>query len=270
MSREACAQFLGVSLRTVRYWEAGRCRVPWSAVRLLRLHRLGDLGALHDAWAGWTLHARTGELVSPNGYRFEPGKLALWPLLCEQARFWRQDFARRTAGGVGAKPPRGEAVTLLISTSQVAVTLVGPRPAPELAASMPRPATALERTPRAPAGSAGVAGRAGDSCRTAGALPDREELAGWGSAMTLGAFHGFNLASQCHHVAPEPRPSTDPSMPPQTALRSRLSPVASKTGGVPVANRGPTNLNGTYLDANLTSPPVQALPSDGRPVLAGV
>ena len=95
MNREACAQFLGVSLRTVRYWEAGRCRVPWSAVRLLRLHRLGDLGALHDAWAGWTLHARTGELVSPNGYRFEPGKLALWPLLCEQARFWRQDFARR-------------------------------------------------------------------------------------------------------------------------------------------------------------------------------
>ena len=107
-------------------------------MRLLRLHRLGDLGALHDAWAGWTLHARTGELISPNGYRFEPGKLALWPLLCEQARFWRQDFARRTAGGCGGEAPaRRSRPALDLSTLQGAVTLVGPRPAPESASSMP-------------------------------------------------------------------------------------------------------------------------------------
>lgn len=95
MSRKACAAFLGVSVRTVRYWDAGQHRVPWSAVRLLRLKRAGDLGALHDGWAGWTLNERTAELVSPNGYSFQPGRLQVWPLLCEQARFWRDDYGRR-------------------------------------------------------------------------------------------------------------------------------------------------------------------------------
>ena len=56
LSRKAAAAFLGVSLRTVAYWEAGRCRVPWSVVRLLRVLRLGDLGALSGDWAGWSLH----------------------------------------------------------------------------------------------------------------------------------------------------------------------------------------------------------------------
>jgi hypothetical protein len=46
---------LGVSLRTVRYWDAGRNRVPWSAVRLLRLRRAGELGGLLDGWDGWTI-----------------------------------------------------------------------------------------------------------------------------------------------------------------------------------------------------------------------
>lgn len=110
MSRKTCAEFLGVSVRTVRYWDAGQHRVPWSAVRLLRLKRTGDLGALHDGWAGWIINERTAELVSPNGYSFEPGKLQVWPLLCEQARFWRQDYAQRAARGVGATAP---ALTLL-------------------------------------------------------------------------------------------------------------------------------------------------------------
>jgi DNA-binding transcriptional regulator YiaG len=45
LSRKACAAYLGVSLHTVRHWETGRHRVPWSTVRLLRLLRCGDLGA---------------------------------------------------------------------------------------------------------------------------------------------------------------------------------------------------------------------------------
>lgn len=76
LNRKACAAFLGVCERTVRHWDAGRNRVPWSAVRRLRLLRCGDLGALHDDWAGWALTPR-GELVSMNGYRFEPWWLAL-------------------------------------------------------------------------------------------------------------------------------------------------------------------------------------------------
>lgn len=83
-------------VRTVRHWDSGRNRVPWSAVKLLRLLRLGDLGALYPAWDGWKLRP-DGDLVSPNGYAFEPWRLTLWPLICEQARFWRQDQARRYA-----------------------------------------------------------------------------------------------------------------------------------------------------------------------------
>ena len=70
LNRKACAEFLGVSVRTVRYWDTGQHRVPWSAVRLLRLKRIGDLGALHDRWAGWIINERTSELVSPNDYSF--------------------------------------------------------------------------------------------------------------------------------------------------------------------------------------------------------
>lgn len=108
--------------------ERGGLKVPPPAS--LGRHRLGDLGALHDAWSGWTLHARTGELVSPNGYRFEPGKLAMWPLLCEQARFWRQDFARRTAGGVGGEAPARRSRRALDLDLAGGRDLGGPAPCP--------------------------------------------------------------------------------------------------------------------------------------------
>lgn len=105
LDRKACAAFLGVCVRTIRHWDSGRNRVPWAAVKLLRLLRLGDLGALHPAWHGWLLR-RDGDLVSPNGYRFAPWRLEAWPLVCEQARLWRDDDARR-GRGVGAEPLRG-------------------------------------------------------------------------------------------------------------------------------------------------------------------
>ncbi|ULU23789.1 VC1465 family Xer recombination activation factor [Dyella terrae] len=147
LSREACAKLLGVSVRTVRHWDAGRNRVPWSVVRLLRLRRRGDIGALHDAWAGWVLNERTAELVSPNGYSFQPGKLEVWPILCEQARFWRDDFRRRSAverlqgasPGAAVQHPTGESLscTALATADPVAET--------------PPPATALFLLPVAAA-----------------------------------------------------------------------------------------------------------------------
>jgi DNA-binding transcriptional regulator YiaG len=51
LSRKACAGLLGCSVRTVRAWDAGARRVPWSVVRLLRILRRGELPA--KAWAGW-------------------------------------------------------------------------------------------------------------------------------------------------------------------------------------------------------------------------
>ncbi|HET8898195.1 MAG TPA: VC1465 family Xer recombination activation factor [Rhodanobacteraceae bacterium] len=76
LSRDACAKFLGVSPRTVRYWEAGRYRVPWSAVRLLRLVRTGDLGALAPEWEGFELHRDV--LRTPEGYLFTRQDFRAW------------------------------------------------------------------------------------------------------------------------------------------------------------------------------------------------
>jgi hypothetical protein len=112
LSRKACAAYLGVSLRTVRYWDAGRNRVPWSVVRLLRLLRCGDLGALHDEWTGWTIN-RLG-LHAPAGRSYRERDMRAWWLTCEQARLFREAYDRETLGGVGAQPLRArERVTLL-------------------------------------------------------------------------------------------------------------------------------------------------------------
>jgi hypothetical protein len=121
-NRKAAAKYLGVCERTIRHWDSGRSRVPWSAVRLLRLLRCGDLGALHDDWSGWTIN-RLG-LHSPNGYVFQPWRMATWPMVAEQARFWRQDYDRRAGGGAGAVAPasagaRPQAGSTLPAASQL-------------------------------------------------------------------------------------------------------------------------------------------------------
>lgn len=94
LSRKDCAAYLGVSLRTVRYWDAGRYRVPWAVVRLLRYKLQGDLGALEPAWAGFVLDRRG--LFTPDGRCFPPEALEAWWLTVEQARFWREDYDRKS------------------------------------------------------------------------------------------------------------------------------------------------------------------------------
>lgn len=76
LSRKATAEFLGCSLRTVRYWDAGRYRVPWSVVRLLRLYRLGDLGALDPTFADFRLVR--GRVHTPEGLQFTAHDLKAW------------------------------------------------------------------------------------------------------------------------------------------------------------------------------------------------
>lgn len=89
-----------MSVRTIRHWDAGRNRVPWSVVRLLRLVRAGELGGLDDAWDGWTLN-RHG-LRSPCGRVFPVQAMRLWWLTVEQARFWREGYDLTTAPAQGA------------------------------------------------------------------------------------------------------------------------------------------------------------------------
>ena len=107
LSQKAAASLLGVCLRTIQHWDAGRCRVPWSAVRLLRILRSGELAS--PAWSGWTVH---GDLLrSPEGHGFRASELGYWSLLVAQARAFRARYDRETRGGVGAAvPARPQAV----------------------------------------------------------------------------------------------------------------------------------------------------------------
>lgn len=94
----------------LRFQDTGRNRVPWSVVRLLRLKRCGDLGALEDEWAGWTIN-RLG-LHAPAGRTYREADMRHWWLTSEHARFWRESYDLATSGGVGAPAP-AEGVELL-------------------------------------------------------------------------------------------------------------------------------------------------------------
>lgn len=100
LSQKAVADALGVCVRTVRHWDAGRNRVPWSAVRLLRLLRGGDLGELSPAWTGWRLSG--DRLVTPAGVVFRGGEFSWWALTCLQARSWQRSFDRSRATRLSA------------------------------------------------------------------------------------------------------------------------------------------------------------------------
>jgi hypothetical protein len=116
LNRRTCAKFLGVSVRTVQNWDAGTRRVPWSVVRLLRLLRQGDLGALEDGWKGFKLVR--GKLVTPDGRVFRQEDLRRWWLMFEQAHLFRKRYEAE-ARGVGRSP----AETLQPGAGEAAVSV---------------------------------------------------------------------------------------------------------------------------------------------------
>lgn len=189
LSREACAAFLGVCVRTVRHWDSGRNRVPWAAVKLLRLLRCGDLGALHPAWSGWVLRP-DGDLVSGDGYRFAPYRLEAWPLVCEQARFWRRSY--RLARGCRGRAPYGGALDLeageafAVDAAEDMERNHLPLPAPCRTALELEPAPAADGAsrpdqPQAPAGCA----KAAAAVAAGGAWQGGPGAAGGGAASDL-------------------------------------------------------------------------------------
>lgn len=95
LSQQACAHLLGVCRRTVRYWDRGRSRVPWSAVRLLRVLRAGELPA--TGWEGWRV-LDGGRLVTPAGVVFCAHEFSWWALTCLQARSWQRAYDRSLSG----------------------------------------------------------------------------------------------------------------------------------------------------------------------------
>jgi Phage protein len=81
------ARLAGVTERSVRRWKvAGRVPEPYSTRVSLLL--TADLGALSEAWGGWSI--QRGELVSPEGLRLLPQHLRALPLHLEALHAHRQ------------------------------------------------------------------------------------------------------------------------------------------------------------------------------------
>lgn len=287
LSRKACAAYLGVSLRTVRYWDAGRHQVPWAVVRLLRFVRLGDLGALEPAWAGFVLNRRG--LFSPDGRCFPVDALRCWWQVVEQARFWREDYDRKAqvrrqaacdrrepamlatpmppdgsafdlvhAAGVEAQAVAREAVRCPVPPS---TALTAYRHVPALTPPPTWPNDAAEPTPKArQAEQPHRAQRAGPAAGLSGhgvaSRYARRRAAVERSAfgyVTRPLLCGINMTSFWCHKRPDVGVFFGGCTMQKMALQCGLPAVSWAPPVVPSANRGPTNLNGTYFDVNQTS-----------------
>lgn len=272
LNRKACADYLGVSLRTVRYWDAGRHRVPWAVVRLLRLLRCGDLGGVDDAWEGFRLFH--GVLYTPDGRGFSVDALRSWWLMVEQARFWRQDYdrkaqARRDAHATVGSPLRLDSPTPADGGALDLVPVAGDevRPVARQAARDPVPLTTTPPTapehltaaaPPCPSPD-GVDGptqgerRAAELPRRASAAPAVGQSGAWVASRyarrrrAARSTNGVNLVSWCYHQGADIGVTLEGCIMGEMALDCGFPAVLDACRGVPPANRGLTNLNSFSL-----------------------
>lgn len=77
----------GVSKVTACLWKKGQRTPSRRAVRLFRLHTQGQV--MPRTWEGWRFNERSGELVSPDGWTFQPGRLIALEILCRNGEFRR-------------------------------------------------------------------------------------------------------------------------------------------------------------------------------------
>jgi hypothetical protein len=70
---------------TVARWRAQR-QFPPALVRLAALELEGRLELIHAAWAGFSIDARSGELVMPGGERYRAGEILALPIRAQQLR----------------------------------------------------------------------------------------------------------------------------------------------------------------------------------------
>lgn len=122
MSERETACMLGVTTRTLRNWELGKARVPYSAYRLLRVIVGAQLPA--PGWAGWTL--RPGVLIAPNGHTFTAWQLEYLQWVFAAARLWLADYQRKGHGGALAKP--GNVTALYNRAADPASSLLTDKP----------------------------------------------------------------------------------------------------------------------------------------------
>jgi Phage protein len=84
LNTDELAELAGVNVATARRWKAQK-KLPESICRLLEVTALGRLDIL--GWKGWRLIR--GELISPEGWEFQPGDLIAIPFLREQLRAYQ-------------------------------------------------------------------------------------------------------------------------------------------------------------------------------------
>lgn len=95
LTQSKTADYLGVSLRTVRNWEQGSNRIPYPAFKLVRMRAKAIVHV--EGWEGWR-YARDGALVSPAGRSFHPWEIEQLHLAVSLARLYIQE--RQTTGRV--------------------------------------------------------------------------------------------------------------------------------------------------------------------------
>ena len=95
MDRKGVAELLRVTVRTVRNWECGATRVPYSAFKLLRI--LTGYALPGEAWRGWSMRGDT--LWSPECKAFEAWGMGYLSLIFGMARQFMLEH-----GGAGALP----------------------------------------------------------------------------------------------------------------------------------------------------------------------
>lgn len=86
LTTATAAALLRVSERSIRNWESGRVRIPYSAFRMVCVDAGYQLPG--ESWRGFLLRGDT--IWSPEGKSFSSHDLAWWSLTCEMARERRE------------------------------------------------------------------------------------------------------------------------------------------------------------------------------------
>lgn len=83
LTQVQAAEYLGVSVRTMRNWETGCNRIPFPAFKLIRMRARAIVHV--PGWEGWRF-ARDGALLTPDGRSFQPWELHNLQLVVSLAR----------------------------------------------------------------------------------------------------------------------------------------------------------------------------------------
>ena len=102
LTQTAAAEYLGVSLRTVRNWETGCNRIPYPAFKLVRMRAKAIVHV--EGWEGWRF-ARDGALVTPDGRTFHAWELQNLQLVVSLARRYMEARKPAVPPAVAGKAP---------------------------------------------------------------------------------------------------------------------------------------------------------------------